>query len=506
MRFTPIILVLCCAASAAAQGDRRLPVPAKSDLEAAQKVVEEVYSKDYKAAKSATQKRSLVRRLQDDALKTRNDPVSKFALQQVARNMAIAAGDPDLALQMGESIAAGFQVDPLAQRVEIMEGIVPLVKTSPEHTAFLPYLQRTIDRLAKANRLAEAREMAGVAMASAKKVGDGDLIKQWTRRSNELEAQAKLSEAYKAAKKTLESAPTDGAANDTVGKFLCMMLGDWEQGLTYLALGADAQLQPLAERELKREADKIALGEGWTKAAEGLPEDLQAGALRRAEKHFQTALPAASGIEQRKLEKRIEELQPRTSAFHKDEWVDLLDYVDPARHAFNAGLMRDGDAIIIEEHHENGGFTIPVTATSGYEIRMVAVGLTDKVQGPALRLPGTSGALYALNAHSGTASGLALIDGKPCDTNASRTPGVPIAALEPFVLQIRYEPRGDLVAISTTLNGRKYSRWAGALKSLSMTSTLSWKPNQFGVSAWESRFAVKSFEIKVLDGAAYVTE
>ena len=50
-------------------------------------------------------------------------------------------------------------------------------------------------------------------------------------------------------KKTLESTPTDAAANVLIGRFLCFVKGDWESGLARLALGGDESLRATAEKD-----------------------------------------------------------------------------------------------------------------------------------------------------------------------------------------------------------------------------------------------------------------
>jgi hypothetical protein len=507
MRYLVLIcFMFACPSLVRAQSAARLPRPSEAALGAAKGLVEELYKKDYTAAKTTLQKRALVQRLLDDAAKTNDDPAARFAILQVARKIAIGMGDINLALEVAERVAASYEVTVVSERADIVKAAAPLAKSAADHLSLMPHFQRTIARSTKAQRFREAQELAVLALASAKKTGDPDLVKQWTRGNDQLAAKAKLVEAVLAARKTLESAPADPAANGAVGKVVCFLQEDWNQGLTHLALGDDEQLQMLAEQELKPGADLLELAEGWIKAAAALPDAMQVGALRHAEKLYRTALASSDGLAKRKIEKNIEELLPRTTPFAKDEWVDLLDYVDPARHAINASLRREGDAIVIEEHHDDGYFTIPVTATGAYEIRVRAIRQTPKEEGISLRLPGTRGGFYSLNAYSGMASGLTSLNGKDCNGNASRVAGSPFREREPYFVQVRVEPRAEAVAITTLLNGRKYARWAGPLASIASPDNIAWKTSQFGVDVWWSRLAVESFELKVLEGTAYVTE
>lgn len=55
---------------------------------------------------------------------------------------------------------------------------------------------------------------------------------------------------YKASLAALEAKPTDPVANVAVGKFYCLLKGQWSQGIPMLALGNDPTLSELAKAEL----------------------------------------------------------------------------------------------------------------------------------------------------------------------------------------------------------------------------------------------------------------
>ena len=73
------------------------------------------------------------------------------------------------------------------------------------------------------------------------------------------------------AQKKLETTPTDGAANLLVGKFLCFVKSDWENGLPRLVLGSDDVLRANAEKDAKAATgtatDKVEAAESWHKLA-----------------------------------------------------------------------------------------------------------------------------------------------------------------------------------------------------------------------------------------------
>ena len=283
MRYQVLVCILLCSwpSLVNAQTTARLPRPDDAALSAAQQLVEELYKKDYVAAKTVTQKRGLVQRLLEDAAKTNDDPAAKIAMLQVSKKIAIALADVELASQVTERIAAEYEVSVASERAEILKAAAASAKLAADHLALMPYFQRTIERLTKANQYTDAQGLAVLALASAKKTGDSDLVKQWTRSKEQLTANATLLDTLTPAKERLKSAPTDPAANGTAGKVLCFLQEDWDQGLPHLALGDDEQLQMLAERELKRDMDRVKLADDWSKVAMTLPEVMQVGRARR---------------------------------------------------------------------------------------------------------------------------------------------------------------------------------------------------------------------------------
>lgn len=77
---------------------------------------------------------------------------------------------------------------------------------------------------------------------------------------------------YKKAKDRLQEAPDDPEANTVVGKYLCFVQGDYENGLQFLSKSGDKTLQTLAQHELAPlYADtgpkKIGMGDEWISAA-----------------------------------------------------------------------------------------------------------------------------------------------------------------------------------------------------------------------------------------------
>lgn len=484
---------------------KRVAVPDEAVLNTSKKVVAEAYKREYTAAKTAPQKQAFARKLLADAEQTKDDPAARYAMLQVARNVAADIGDIELAMQVVQKISDQYEVDGDAARLEVLKELSSMIKTDGDALAFGRFARQVLATMVKSEQFATAKKLAELARSVSGKSRDADLAKEWTRRSAEVTWQADLFNAAEQAQTTLATAPTTAPANAIVGKYQCFVRGDWETGLAMLAIGDDKALQPPAELELQR-ANATKLSLAWDEAAKTLTNELQIGALRRAEKWYRVARRSAQGLEQRRIDQRLEEMLPQTSLCRVGEWLELLDFVDPQRHAFNSPVSREGSSIVIQDHRDQGYFTIPVSATGNYELRVRAMWVAGRDEGIGIRLPGANGALYFFNAYSASASGIGQIDGKDVNGNASTVRGAPTTQGIPYEILVRFERKGDQRLITATLNGRKYSRYVGPLGSFSSLGTIPWHPDQFGVADWWKVLVVQSMDLKVLDGGAYLTE
>ncbi len=130
----------------------------------------------------------------------------------------------------------------------------------------------------------------------------------------------KLAEAcakVKAANETLEKNPTDPQANLAVGKHLCFVKGDWEQGVPMLALCGDAGLKAAAEKDIAaadKDADKnfkakLSAGDAWWDLSEKEEGLVREQMRQRAVGWYRQAQPLATGLAAVKIEKRIHEAE-----------------------------------------------------------------------------------------------------------------------------------------------------------------------------------------------------
>jgi hypothetical protein len=125
---------------------------------------------------------------------------------------------------------------------------------------------------------------------------------------------AECQKAFKDVQRILTSAKDadDPEGNLRVGRYYCLIRGEWEKGLPLLAKGSHARLRELAEAEMAHPtipADQLELADGWWEL--GTAEEAHQTALcRRGAFWYQRALPELpTGLWRAKADMRLKEFR-----------------------------------------------------------------------------------------------------------------------------------------------------------------------------------------------------
>jgi hypothetical protein len=162
-----------------------------------------------------------------------------------------------------------------------------------------------------------ARQLADLAAAEAHKSHDTSLMAEVQSHVKELDRLAKAYAEVKAANEALEKNPTDPQANLAVGRHLCFVKGDWEQGVPMLALCGDAGLKAAAENDIAAEKDpkaKLAAADAWWDLSEKEEGLVRQQMQQRAVGWYRQAQSVATGLAAVKIERRIHEVEQAMAA------------------------------------------------------------------------------------------------------------------------------------------------------------------------------------------------
>jgi hypothetical protein len=295
----------------------KLALPAAADEAVTAKLVRDVYGEDYAKAKDADSRAKFAARLLQEARATRDDPTARYVMMKVARDISAQLGDLDTALRTVDEVAEIYQVDGLKMKMEILNKAGKAARQAAQSRTIAECALTLLDDAIRGDDFDMARQLGDVALAEAHKSHDAGLVAKVQSHVQSLDKLAEESAEVKAANETLEKNPTDPKANLAVGKHLCFVKGDWEQGVPMLALCGDAGLKAAAEKDIAADKDpkaKLPAGDAWWNLAESEEGMAREQMRQRAVAWYRQAQPLATGLTAVKIEKRIHEAEQATEA------------------------------------------------------------------------------------------------------------------------------------------------------------------------------------------------
>jgi len=114
----------------------RTPVPSASEQDTAMATARTLFKAEYAQANTPDAKRTLAKKILEQADVVKGNPASHFVLLRLARDIAVQAGDLDLAVQAIDAITQAFDIDGVKMKAEVLAqlsgGKQPAPSTSPK--------------------------------------------------------------------------------------------------------------------------------------------------------------------------------------------------------------------------------------------------------------------------------------------------------------------------------------------------------------------------------------
>ena len=341
--------------------DARTPVPDAAALAKAEKDIKDVFKDDFAAAKKrADAAAELAGKLLKQAQDTKDNPAARYVLFREARDMAVSAGDGAQAVAAIDQMSVDFAVNALELKAAALDVAVKSSNPQADWKNTLDAALSAADDALTADDYASAAKLNKAALTAAQKTQAKVVAAALQDRAKQIDAAAKEFDALKDAFAALKDKPDDPDACAKVGRFYCVLKGDWDRGLQFLAKGGDEKWKALARRDLENpgKADaQAAVGDDYWDLAEaemGVAKDQ----LRlRAAYWYKQAQPMLTGLSQSKVEKRMKDLDKlleRQAAINvkdapPDDWVVLFRSFDPRLWDKDVKLGRNNFAVPLEK-------------------------------------------------------------------------------------------------------------------------------------------------------------
>jgi len=296
----------------------KAPIPSAPNLKVARDLLRELYQETYADAKSEQERLKLARKMLDRLSDLGGDLPGQYALLEVVKQIAIRAGDVEVALNATDHMTSRFELDDNTL-LDTFEKVVRTAKHGRSQARLFEEADDTFDDFVLAEDYRAAERLSQLAVSAANKSDDEDAVEKYTARRHWASEAKALQKAAEAGLIALETNPQDPRANGDVGKFLCLIKGDWANGLVILAHGNDRSLKRLAEMELGDLSDSIRrleLADIWWREAASSKPALQETMQSRAKHWYEQALPGLpAGLVRIRVERRINEIgknQPKS--------------------------------------------------------------------------------------------------------------------------------------------------------------------------------------------------
>lgn len=255
-----------------------------------------------------SQLRALGRQLLRLGVETVDDPVHRFVLLRLARDLATQAGDVRLAFEAVDEIAQTYDVDPLQMKLESLHAAASVIQDAPTNRALVQIALELLDDALAVDDYTVAQQILAFAYSSATQVGDKQLAQRIESRTQEMTGLQAQYELVKDAAVAILRDPDDPESNLAVGEYLCFTKDLWDRGLPRLAKGSDQVLGAVAVSDLAQPRGpglQLRVAHGWRKVAQNQNPLRRWNTLRRADRWYRLAYPKLTGLTQLKVRKRM---------------------------------------------------------------------------------------------------------------------------------------------------------------------------------------------------------
>jgi hypothetical protein len=470
---------------------QKADVPNAAGLRDARKRVNDVFADEIAKAKTADQKNALAKKMLAASAEMKNDSDARYVLLGMARDIALAAGDVQGALDAVSALDQ-YKLDGIKAKTDVLAAASKSIQTPGDALALVGSIDHVIDEALAAGRYDVAIQLAKLAASTAKSTKDADTTSHATTKLEDVREIEAASVGARKAAETLTKQPHDADAKLALGRFEGFQKGQWETSLPLLAQGSDAGLRSIAQRDLDHPADaskQVELADGWWALSEKEKGLAQRNIRAHAAQCYATALPNLTGLAKAKAEKRVKEWQAAPSV----GWVDLLHLVDPQRDAIAGDWAFKGGGLQVSADSQPGRLRIEKKPEKGYQLRV-------ELQGPiggdtaGIFLPvGDNCVALAIRPRE---MGLDIINGKRWRNNET-TKVIDIDDKKRHVLNISVSLKDADARIIVLVDGKQQIGWTGPVTGLTVDGGWAMPaPTSLGLAAWKSSFVVSGMWLK----------
>lgn len=294
----------------------KLAVPSASEQDELRRRLGEIY--DFQAQRTNEQKMDLARRLVQLAEGTELKPAERFVVLRSAAEMAVAAGELDWAFARLEEMGERFAFDVLAAQAFFFARRAEQAGDDRAVGELVRASRELADRAVAARRYDLALSVADAVYEASRRLPSKPFREEVYNLRTEMTRLHREWQAAQQARARLEDNPDDAEAHLTLGRAMCFLWDDWQEGLAHLAKGSDQGLAQAAALDLASDAADatqcVKAGDVWWDLAEQTRGEDRTALQRRAAWWYRQAVAGLSGLELVKATERLKKLDEQLAA------------------------------------------------------------------------------------------------------------------------------------------------------------------------------------------------
>jgi len=289
-----------------------LPVPDEAARQRASKLVSDMFQEEIENARTRAEKSALARKILRQANDLNDDPAGRYVMLETCRALAQEAVDTATAMEVVDAVSRDFIVDAWLIKANVLADLAKDAKNSVQHGALAQHASTLAQKAIEAGQFETATQLSELAVAESVKARDPKTRTQIRAAVKEIDKAVAMHRQYEDAKEKLRDEPRNPEANLAAGRYECLVVGNWKDGLQKLMAGSDETLRVLAAKDLAESDDpeqQAGIGDGWWELAKQESETISVPCYRRAAIWYKKASLHATGLLKNKIEKRLETIQ-----------------------------------------------------------------------------------------------------------------------------------------------------------------------------------------------------
>jgi hypothetical protein len=287
-------------------------IPSDADCKSFESTLKSLFAQEY-TSRDPKMKISLAEKLCEIG-RSASSPAEKYVIMKEAQKAYWEGGDYLQGLTVLENMTNAYTIEPKIV-IDAFSAVKSKVRKPDEAARLCDYALLFGDHVAKSRQFDDAERIPGHAKDLAITAKDRGLLERTGELAGMIPEMKRLCADAEKAEAAYNANPNDARTNETLGKYHCFMLGDWDKGIAYLAKSECPIKAALNDEKRRPEEPKamMGLGDQWANLAKQTSSKLEKNGLSdRARFWYEKALPISSGIVKIALEKKLVELGPKS--------------------------------------------------------------------------------------------------------------------------------------------------------------------------------------------------